>query len=118
MTRAAAKPTADIINPGSYAASDYHTHTTTILDGIRNISSTATSFMGCFRSNYTNFEVMKAEVVTAAKSAKILALGSVAENVGSSNTFDQTDGEGYDHSDLEFPGPQNEHRIGDPIPAC
>jgi hypothetical protein len=52
---------------------------------------------------------MKAEAVANAKSAKlaILALGSVAQIVDG-NDNDRTDGEGFDHADLDFPGHQND----------
>ncbi|OBT61316.1 hypothetical protein VE03_09521 [Pseudogymnoascus sp. 23342-1-I1] len=101
-------PMADIINPGSYAASDYYTGST-ILSGIKKISSDVTFSRGCFRNNDTNFATMKAEAVANAKSAglAVVALGSVAQIVDT-NANDRTDGEGFDHADLDFPGPQNE----------
>ncbi|KAH6984352.1 glycoside hydrolase superfamily [Ilyonectria sp. MPI-CAGE-AT-0026] len=99
-------PMGDVINPGHYAGSDYK-FGSTILDGVRKISEDVTYSMGCFRTNYTNFEKMKAEAVTAAKEAKvaILTLGAASVNLDS-NKYDRTDGEGYDHADLDFPGPQ------------
>lgn len=101
-------PMADIINPGSYAASDYRTGST-ILSGIKKISSDVTFSRGCFRNNDTDFATMKAEAVTNAKSASlaVVALGSVAQTVDT-NANDRTDGEGFDHADLDFPGLQNE----------
>jgi beta-glucosidase len=101
-------PMADIINPGSYAASDYHTGST-ILTGIKKISPNVVFSRGCFRNNDTNFDAMKAEAISNAKSATlaIVTLGSVAEIVDT-NDNDRTDGEGFDHADLNFPGPQNE----------
>ncbi|KFY28972.1 hypothetical protein V491_00235 [Pseudogymnoascus sp. VKM F-3775] len=101
-------PMADIINPGSYAASDYSTGST-ILSGIKKISSDVTFSRGCFRNNDTNFTTMKAVAVANAKSANlaVVALGSVAQIVDT-NENDRTDGEGFDHADLDFPGPQNE----------
>ncbi|KAH8649498.1 glycoside hydrolase superfamily [Tricladium varicosporioides] len=101
-------PMADIINPGSYAASDYYTGST-ILTGIKKISSNVVFSRGCFRNNDTNFAAMKAEAVSNAKSATlaVVTLGSVAEIVDT-NENDRTDGEGFDHADLDFPGPQNE----------
>ncbi|KFY90684.1 hypothetical protein V500_05022 [Pseudogymnoascus sp. VKM F-4518 (FW-2643)] len=101
-------PMADIINPGSYAASDYRTGST-ILSGIKKISSDVTFSRGCFRNNDTNFATMKAEAITNTKSASlaVVALGSVAQTVDT-NSNDRTDGEGFDHADLDFPGLQNE----------
>lgn len=97
---------ADIINPGSYAASDYVTGTT-ILDGIQSISSNVVFTRGCFRNNDTDCDAMKAAAIANAQSATIaiLALGSVAEIVDI-NDNGRTDGEGFDHADLDFPGPQ------------
>lgn len=99
-------PMADIINPGSYAASDYKTGTT-LLKGIQKISSNVVFTRGCYRNNNTDFEAMKAEAVANAKSAKvaILTLGSTAAIVDT-NVNDRTDGEGFDHADLDFPGVQ------------
>ncbi|KAH7002514.1 putative periplasmic beta-glucosidase precursor [Ilyonectria destructans] len=99
-------PMGDVINPGHYAGSDYK-FGSTILDGVRKISEEVTFSMGCYRTNDTNFEKMKAEAVTAAKEAKvvILTLGAASVNLDS-DKYDRTDGEGYDHADLDFPGPQ------------
>ncbi|CAH0057184.1 unnamed protein product [Clonostachys solani] len=101
-------PLADIINPGSYAASDYSTGTT-ILEGVQKISPNVVFSRGCFRNNYTNFEQMRDEAVANARSASvaIVALGSVAAIVDG-NVNDRTDGEAFDHADLDFPGPQVE----------
>ncbi|OBT86040.1 hypothetical protein VE02_05541 [Pseudogymnoascus sp. 03VT05] len=101
-------PMADIINPGSYAASDYSTGST-ILSGIKKISSDVTISRGFFRNNDTNFATMKAEAVAKAKNEglAVVALGSVAQIVDT-NANDRTDGEGFDQADLDFPGPQNE----------
>ncbi|KAM0328885.1 hypothetical protein ACHAQA_005301 [Verticillium albo-atrum] len=100
-------PMADVINPGHYAGTDY-TFGSTILDGVRKISPSVTHAMGCFRTNDTNFEEMKAEAIAAAQAANvaILALGSASVQLDPSNPRDRTDGEGYDHVDLDFPGPQ------------
>jgi beta-glucosidase len=100
-------PMADVINPGSYAASDYRTGIT-ILDGIESISSDVTYSMGCFRNNDTNYEALKADAIANAKSANvvIMVLGSAAESIDPSNPNDRTDGEGWTHADLNFPGPQ------------
>ncbi|KAL2677154.1 hypothetical protein Neosp_010922 [[Neocosmospora] mangrovei] len=102
-------PMGDVINPSHYAGSDY-TFGTPILDGVRNIADHVTFTRGCYRTNYTNFESMRDEAVVAAKNANvaILALGSASVTLDSTNPHDRTDGEGYDHADLDFPGPQVE----------
>jgi beta-glucosidase len=100
-------PMADLINPGSYAASDYHTGVS-ILDGIKSISDHVTYSMGCFRNNDTNYEALKADAIAKAKSSNvaIMVLGSAAETIDPSNPNDRTDGEGWTHADLNFPGLQ------------
>jgi hypothetical protein len=64
--------------------------------------------MGCFRNNDTNYETLKADAIANAKSANvaIIVLGSAAESIDPSNPNDRTDGEGWTHADLNFPGPQ------------
>lgn len=98
---------ADAINPGHYAGSDY-IFGSTILDGVREISNHVSYSKGCYRANYTDFEELRAEAVAAAKGAKvaILALSSASVSFDSTNPYDRTDGEGYDHADLDFPGPE------------
>ena len=100
-------PMATVINAGSYAADDYYTGST-ILRGIKTISSNVTYNMGCYRNNQTNYPALKKAAIAAAKDANvaILALGSSSSNIDPSNTLDRTDGEEYDHADLEFPGVQ------------
>ncbi|KAF7548042.1 hypothetical protein G7Z17_g7307 [Cylindrodendrum hubeiense] len=100
-------PMADVINPGHYAGSDY-TFGSTILDGVRKIAGEVSHAKGCYRTNYTNFEELRDEAIAAAKDSKvaILALGAASVTLDSKNPYDRTDGEGYDHADLDFPGPQ------------
>lgn len=99
-------PFATVINAGSYAADDFITGGT-ILRGIQSIAKNVTYSQGCYRSNYSNYDTMKMEAVAAAKAAKvaIVALGSSSSNFDD-NLLDRTDGEAYDHADLDFPGPQ------------